>query len=78
MDHVWVKDCKTPEEIEERKKEYKSYRNAFEALQKVLLSKYPPEYKPDYSEAGWEGRVAHHLGKQEAYRQILNLIKMGD
>lgn len=73
METIWTKGHS---DVEARRKEILSYRNAFEELSKVLDKEWPEEIKIDYSEPGWTAHLAHNLGQREAFRRIKKLITL--
>jgi hypothetical protein len=69
MDSRWYKDCKTAEDRKQRDKEILSYRNAFEELDKLLVSCLTKkEADRDYDSPGWH----HRQIACNEYNQALN------
>ena len=72
--HVkWFKGCTNKEQKEARKKEIKSYKNAFEEL-KVLLELEYEEAAPDYDIPSWSHKQADVNGANRKLNQILKYL----
>lgn len=73
MDSRWLKGI--PEEDKEaRRKEFLSYRTAFEALRELLVELEETPESPDYNSAGWAYHAADIAGANRKLRQVLKLI----
>lgn len=76
MDSRWFKECSSPEEKELRKKELKSYRNAFEALDK-LLDGAEEGILVKYDDPSWSHKQADINGANRKLREIRKLLNTG-
>lgn len=76
MDARWFKGCKTKAERDERKKEIKSYANAFDALRELIEGF--EEAAPDYNNPSWSHKQADVNGANRKLRNILKLMNVKD
>lgn len=76
MNTKWLKGFKG-EALEKRKKELASYKNAFQALEKLLREDFFEEGKSiaDYDSPSWSHKQADMNGANRKLRSVLSLIK---
>ena len=77
MDHRWFKGLTGSEEKEARKKELRSYKNAFRELSELLQDDFE-ESVPDYDNPSWSHKQADVNGANRKLKQILKLIEIKD
>ena len=74
MNIEWVKNLKG-EEKKKRLEEVKSFRRAFEELDRLLKEE---EFTPDYDCPSWSHKQADQNGYNRAIRRVKSLIKLKD
>lgn len=72
----WFKGISAKDK-EQKEKELRSYRNAFEALAELLQEEFE-EATPDYDCPSWSHKQADQNGANRKLRAILSLIKIED
>lgn len=75
----WLRDCSTPEAVEERKKLVRSGQPALTKLHDVLnkkLTEYEEsrERKADYDSPNWAHKQADYNGRIRLLKEILTLL----
>jgi len=74
MQVIWTKGLKGKEK-EERAKEIKSYKNAFDALQEILEEE---KSTPDYDCPSWSHKQADQNGYNRCIREVIKLTTIKD
>jgi len=73
VDTRWLRGV-PPDQLEERKKELASYKNAFQNLA-AFLETLGEEGSPDYNNPSWAYEQADRNGANRKLRDIIRLLK---
>ena len=78
MQQVWYKNAKTKEDKEAVTAQLKKFKNAFEALDELLVKMEETTSKVDYDCPSWSHKQADMNGANRMLREVRKLINIKD
>lgn len=83
MKKDWYKNCRSEEDKQRVKRSVFESKPVLDQLSEILQDKLEQKVRDaasgaNFSEPGWEGKIAHSLGEQAALRIVLNLLDIED